>query len=77
MGKTHTNGGKKPRVKISHPNGTERPLDRERYFDVEVIVRITGYGNPEKETHKYIEGLRKMLELHFPQVEIEPVITLP
>lgn len=62
----------KPRVRLGTPT-----IDRERYFDIVATVRITGYGNPDKETFKYLNTLQHIVDLNFPDAEVSTEIVLP
>lgn len=79
MGKAHSNGknGTRPKVKLSHPSGLPVPMSGERYFDMVATVRITGYGDPLKEQHKYIATLRHIVDTAFPNAEVDSEVYLP
>lgn len=69
MAKTSSNGRKTP-----DPVG---PLSRERDFEVTATVTIRCFGDPEKETHKTIKTLRHIVDLAFPDAEVDSEIVLP
>ena len=80
MGETSSNGKGSPRRR-SKPGvpaaGVIGALSRERDFEVTATVTIRCFGDPDKETHKTIKTLRHIVDLAFPDAQVDSEIVLP
>lgn len=66
----------KPRVCVPHPS-LGATISRERYFDLTATVTIRGFGDPDKEALKYLQTLRHIVDLAFPDASVDFELTLP